>query len=61
MKANALARCDLPDEITMKPWHTKPKLIDFPKGTMTILGHWLCCRPGGGNRLSIRRFPDAAT
>lgn len=31
MKANALARCDLPDPITMKPWHTKPKLIDFLK------------------------------
>jgi integrase/recombinase XerD len=31
MKANALARCDLPDEIKMKPWHTKPELIDFLK------------------------------
>jgi integrase/recombinase XerD len=31
MKANALARCDLPDEIATTPWHTNPKLIDFLK------------------------------
>jgi integrase/recombinase XerD len=29
MKANALARCDVPDEVATKPWHSKPTLIDF--------------------------------
>jgi integrase/recombinase XerD len=31
MKANALAHCDLPNEVKTKPWHTDPGLIGFLK------------------------------
>ena len=31
MKAKALARCDLPDEIATTPWHTNPTLLNFLK------------------------------
>lgn len=29
MKAKALARCDLPSEVKIKPWHTDPGIINF--------------------------------
>jgi len=29
MKAKALARCDLPNEVKTKPWHTDPGIIGF--------------------------------
>ena len=29
MKAKALAHCDRPDEVLVKPWHSNPRLIDF--------------------------------
>lgn len=31
MKAKALARCDLPEEVTTKPWHSDAGLIGFLK------------------------------
>jgi site-specific recombinase XerD len=31
MKANALAHCDLPEEVATKPWHTDEGLIGFLK------------------------------
>ena len=29
MKAKALAHCDQPDEVLVKPWHSNPGLLDF--------------------------------
>jgi integrase/recombinase XerD len=29
MKAKALALCDLPNDVAMKPWHSDPGLIGF--------------------------------
>ena len=31
MKANALAHCDVPENVTAKPWHTDKGLIGFLK------------------------------
>ena len=31
MKANALAHCDVPEKVTVKPWHTDKGLIGFLK------------------------------
>jgi integrase/recombinase XerD len=29
MKAKALALCDLPNDVSTKPWHSDPGLIGF--------------------------------
>ena len=44
MKAKALAQCDLPENLTVKPWHTDTGLIGFLKTLRSSDGEKLCGR-----------------